>query len=48
MLLTSNLPYLISRRLGHQARIGTARRASEERLSLALSATEDGLRDLRR
>lgn len=46
VLLTGALLYLtISRHLGRQARIGTALRASEERLSLALSATEDGLWD---
>ncbi|MBV7561048.1 bifunctional diguanylate cyclase/phosphodiesterase [Pseudomonas sp. sia0905] len=46
VLLTSALLYLtISRHLERQAKIGTALRASEERLSLALSATEDGLWD---
>ena len=46
VLLTGSLLYLtISRHLRRQAQIGTALRASEERLSLALSATEDGLWD---
>lgn len=46
VLLTSAMLYLtIRRHLERQARIGTALHASEERLSLALSATEDGLWD---
>lgn len=46
VVLTSALLYVtIRRHLERQARIGTALQASEERLSLALSATEDGLWD---
>ncbi|UCJ18020.1 EAL domain-containing protein [Pseudomonas sp. MM211] len=46
VLLTSALLYVtIRRHLERQARIGSALQASEERLSLALSATEDGLWD---
>lgn len=46
VLLTSALLYVTIRwHLERQARIGSALQASEERLSLALSATEDGLWD---